>query len=206
MLKRLFDIVISLIALAFCLPIFVVVGALIKQDSAGPVFFRQERIGRNGKPFRIYKLRTMIANAERLGPSSTGDDDSRITRVGRYVRRFNLDELPQFINVLVGEMSIVGPRPQVAWAVELYDDEERGILSMRPGITDWATLWVRDEGERLRGSQDPDRDYMELIWPEKRRLQLEYVANHSLWTDVQITLLTFKVHLIDRIFKRRSAG
>jgi lipopolysaccharide/colanic/teichoic acid biosynthesis glycosyltransferase len=198
MLKRLFDFVLSLVGLLILSPLFAVVALLIKLDSPGPVFYRGLRIGRFGTPFRMYKFRTMVVNAERSGSSSTPADDPRITRAGRFIRRFNLDELPQFINVLKGDMSIVGPRPQVPWAVELYTEEEKAILGVRPGITDWATIWIRDEGELLRGSVDPDKDYMEKIWPEKRRLQLEYVRNHSLWVDFQIMLKTIKTHLFDR--------
>lgn len=205
MTKRLFDVVVSAVVLVLLAPVFLVVALAIKLDSSGPVFFRGIRVGRHGRSFRIFKFRTMVANAEKVGGSSTAADDPRITRVGRWVRRFNLDELPQFINVLKGEMSIVGPRPQVPWAVELYTEEEREILSVHPGITDWATVWVGDEGDLLRGSRDPDREYLEKIWPEKRRLQLEYVRNHSLWVDFRIMLATLKTHLFDRIF-RGSGG
>jgi lipopolysaccharide/colanic/teichoic acid biosynthesis glycosyltransferase len=201
MLKRLFDVVVASLALLVLAPLFALVAILIKLDSRGPVFYRGVRVGRFGRPFRIYKFRTMVADAEKLGPSSTAADDPRITRVGRWLRRFNLDELPQFINVLKGEMSIVGPRPQVPWAVELYPEEERKlVLSVRPGITDWATLWIRDEGALLKGSRDPDRDYLEKIDPIKRRLQIVYVQNRSLWMDLQIMVLTLKVHLFDRLF------
>ena len=205
MLKRIFDLGVSVIALSFLLPFFVIVSILIKVDSAGTVFFRGVRVGQHGKPFRIFKFRTMSAGADRIGPSSTAADDARITRVGRYVRKLNIDELPQFINVLLGQMSIVGPRPQVPWAVELFTEEERVILSVKPGITDWATIWVSDEGEILRGSSDPDKDYLEKIWPEKRRLQLEYIRKQSLWTDIRIMGTTLKVHLWDRIV-RLAAG
>jgi lipopolysaccharide/colanic/teichoic acid biosynthesis glycosyltransferase len=202
MVKRLCDIVVSAVALLLLLPVFTVVGILIKLDSPGPVFHRGTRIGRHGRPFHIFKFRTMVVGADTKGPSSTTADDPRITPIGRFIRRFNLDELPQFINVFKGEMSIVGPRPQVLWAVELYTEEERTILSVRPGITDWATIWIRDEGELLRGSTDPDKDYLEKIWPEKRRLQLEYVRNHSVWVDLQIMFKTFQTHLLDRILKK----
>jgi len=202
MLKRVMDIGLSSLALLFLLPLFAAIAVAIKLDSPGPVFFRQERIGRFGKPFRIFKFRTMIVNADKAGPSSTASDDPRITRMGKFIRRFNIDELPQFINVLKGDMSIVGPRPQVPWAVDLYTEEERVILSVRPGITDWATIWIRDEGEILRGSTDPDKDYLEKIWPEKRRLQLEYVRNHSILTDMTIMVRTFQTHLLDRILKK----
>lgn len=198
-MKRLSDIVLSSIALTPLTPLFAIIAVLIKLDSEGPVFFKDVRVGKDGKHFILYKFRTMILGADKVGPSSTAADDPRITRVGRFLRRLNLDELPQFLNVLKGEMSIVGPRPQVPWAVALYTDEERKVLTVRPGITDWATIWVGDLGERLRGSADPDKDYMEKIWPEKHRLQLEYVRNHSLWIDLQIMAKTVKVHLLDRI-------
>lgn len=200
MLKRLLDVVVSLVALVLLLPLFAIIAVLIRLDSPGPVFYRSTRTGQHGKPFRMFKFRTMVANADRIGPPSTAGDDPRITRVGGILRRLNLDELPQFINVLRGEMSIVGPRPEVPDVTSLLPEEERHqILSVRPGITDWATLWIRNEGERLRGSADPHRKYLEEIWPEKRRLQLEYVRNRSFWTDLRIMGLTLKVHLLDRL-------
>ncbi len=204
MIKRLIDIVLSSLALLIVTPLFLVVAILIKLDSPGPVFFRGVRVGRHGKPFRIFKFRTMVGSADKAGPSSTAVDDPRITKIGKVIRRYNLDELPQFINVLEGEMSIVGPRPQVPWAVDLYTDEEKAVLTMRPGITDWATLWIRDEGELLRGSVDPDQDYMEKIWPQKRRLQLEYVRNHSVWVDLKIMLKTLQTHLFERIRRKEA--
>lgn len=205
MLKRLFDIVLSFLALMILSPLFLVVALLIKLDSSGPVFYRGVRVGRFGKPFRIFKFRTMVVDAEKLGGPSTAADDPRLTKIGRnFIKRFNLDELPQFINVLKGEMSIVGPRPEVPEVISLYPEDERNaVLSVRPGITDWATLWIRDEGERLKESSNPHQTYLEQIWPEKRRLQLEYVKNHSLWVDLQIMLKTLKVHLFDR-FKSRG--
>lgn len=203
--KHSLDFIASAVALVVLAPLFVVVALLIKRDSPGPVFYRGERVGKAGKPFRIFKFRTMVVDADKKGPLSTAADDPRITRVGHFVKRFNLDELPQFINVLSGEMSIVGPRPEVAEVVALYSEADReAILSVRPGITDWATLWVRDEGERLRGSADPHQQYLDEIWPEKRRLQLKYVREQSVMTDLRIMLLTLKTHLIDRI--RASAS
>ena len=205
MLKHFLDILISSFVLILLAPLFVFVALLIKRDSPGPVFYRGERVGKAGKPFRIFKFRTMVVDADKKGPLSTAADDPRITRVGHFVKRFNLDELPQFINVLSGKMSIVGPRPEVAEVVALYSEADReAILSVRPGITDWATLWVRDEGERLRGSADPHQQYLDEIWPEKRRLQLKYVREQSVMTDLRIMVLTLKTHLIDRI--RASAS
>ena len=189
---------VSGVGLLLLLPVFGIVGILIKLDSTGPVFFRQLRVGRHGKPFRIFKFRSMVVDADRLGGPSTAADDRRITRTGRWIRRFNLDELPQLINVLRGEMSIVGPRPEVPEYVALFNEEEKEILSVRPGITDWATLWIRDEGRLLAGSEDPERTYLEKIWPEKHRLALEYVRRQSLAVDFDIMVKTLKVHLFDR--------
>ena len=199
-MKRLVDILLSSVALIILSPLFAVVAILIKLDSPGPVFYRGVRIGRYGRPFRIYKFRTMVANAEKIGGPSTAADDPRLTKIGRkFVKRFNLDELPQFINVLKGEMSIVGPRPEVPEVINLLPADERNILlSVRPGITDWATLWIRDEAERLKGSPEPHQKYLKEIWPTKRKLALKYVRNHSLWTDFKIMFKTLKVHLIDR--------
>lgn len=198
-MKRLLDAVLSLIALLALSPLFLVVGLLIKLDSKGPVFFKGVRIGRYGKAFMPYKFRSMVVDAAKISNVvSTPDDDARITRVGRCIRRFNLDELPQFINVLKGEMSIVGPRPEVPQYVELFSEEEKAILTVRPGITDWATLWIKDKGKTFAGSADPEKVYMERVRPEKLRLQLEYVRNRSLWIDFQIMLKTLKVHLLDR--------
>ena len=199
MLKRVFDVLVSLAALVVLLPLFAAIAVLIRQDSSGPAFYRAVRIGRSGGPFRMFKFRTMVADADRIGPPSTAAGDPRITRIGRILRRLNLDELPQFINVLLGQMSIVGPRPEVPDVVALYpEDERQAVLSVRPGITDWATLWIRDEGKRLEGSTDPHRTYLTEIWPEKRRLQLEYIRAQSLATDLKIIGLTLKSHLIDR--------
>lgn len=191
--KRLFDLLISFGGLLVFSPLIAIVALLIKMDSPGPVFYRGERVGRFGKAFRIYKFRTMVAGADKTGASSTPEDDPRITKMGRVLRRYKLDELPQLINVLKGEMSFVGPRPQVQWAVDLYTPEERQVLTICPGITDHASLHFHNEGEILRGSADPDRDYMEKIHPEKMRLSLEYVRMCSLWIDIKIiaqTILT----------------
>lgn len=202
MAKRMLDVVIAIVVVAMLTPLALVLALLIKLDSPGPVFFRQVRVGFHGRPFRIFKFRTMVVNADKLGGPSTTADDRRITRVGRWIRRFNLDELPQLMNVLKGEMSIVGPRPEVPQYVALFSEEEREILSVRPGITDWATLWIRDEGRFLAGSDDPERTYLEKIWPEKHRLALEYVRGRSLAVDFEIMGKTLKVHLLDRFRPR----
>jgi lipopolysaccharide/colanic/teichoic acid biosynthesis glycosyltransferase len=137
----------------------------------------------------------MVMDAEKLGASSTSDDDVRITRIGKFLRRYKLDELPQLINVLIGDMSLVGPRPEVKKFTDLYTEEEKVILTVRPGITDWASIWNPDEGAILAGSTDPDRDYLEKIRPEKIRLQLKYVRERTFWVDVAIVFLTLKTIL-----------
>jgi lipopolysaccharide/colanic/teichoic acid biosynthesis glycosyltransferase len=169
----------------------VIVALLIKRGDGGPVFYRGLRVGRWGRPFRIYKFRTMVLNAEKIGGPSTSDDDPRITRVGRFLRKYKLDELPQLINVLKGEMSFVGPRPEVQLEVDLYTEGEEALLNVRPGITDYASIRFHDEGEILRGSPDPHEAYRRLIRPEKIKLGLEYVRNHSLWVDLRIMVETF---------------
>ena len=189
-MKRLFDIAFSLLGLTALSPFLFTLAILIKREDSGSVFYRGVRVGRHGKPFRIFKFRTMVVDAERLGASSTSDDDPRITRIGKFLRKYKLDELPQLINVLKGDMSIVGPRPEVKKFTDMYMDEEKTILRIRPGITDWASIWNSDEGVLLEGSVDPDRDYLEKIRPEKIRLQLEYVKRRSLWVDLKIIVQT----------------
>lgn len=190
MIKRLFDIVLSVFGIIVLCPLLTCCALLIKREGNGPVFYRGERIGRGGEPFQIYKFRTMVENAEKLGGSSTPDDDSRLTKIGKKLRKYKLDELPQLVNVLKGEMSMVGPRPQVSWAVELYGTEESRLLDIRPGITDYASIQFRDEAAILKGSSNPDEDYLEKIAPEKLRLGLQYVDTMSLWTDLKIIFRT----------------
>jgi lipopolysaccharide/colanic/teichoic acid biosynthesis glycosyltransferase len=193
MAKRFFDIMVSAVGLLFLSLIFFFIAWRIRQEDGGPVFYRGERAGLHGKPFRIFKFRTMVVDAEKLGASSTSDDDERITRIGKFLRKYKLDELPQLINVLVGDMSLVGPRPEVKKFTDMYTKEEMAILSVRPGITDWASIWNPDEGAILAGSIDPDRDYLEKIRPKKIRLQSKYVREQSFWTDIKIIFLTLKV-------------
>ena len=190
--KRIFDLLISLVVLVFLLPVLVLIAAVIRFDSRGSAFYRGGRIGKEGKPFMMLKFRTMVINADKMGPASTADDDHRITRVGRLLRKYKFDELPQLLNVLKGEMSFVGPRPEVQRFVDMYTEEEKAILSVQPGITDWASLWNVDEGALLAGSVDPDRDYVEKIRPEKIRLQLKYVRERSFGTDIKIIFQTIK--------------
>jgi lipopolysaccharide/colanic/teichoic acid biosynthesis glycosyltransferase len=195
MLKRTFDFLSSLIGLILISPILVTISILIKKEDRGPVFYRGARVGKFGKLFRIFKFRTMVLNAEKLGGPSTADDDPRITRVGKFIRKFKLDELPQLINVLKGEMSIVGPRPEVQMYVDMFSEGEKVILTVRPGITDWASIWNPDEGAILAGSPDPEKTYMEKIRPEKIRLQLKYVRERSLLVDMKIILKTLETVL-----------
>jgi len=191
-MKRLFDVIASSAGLVVLLPLLAVLAIVLKRESTGPVFYRGLRAGRYGKPFRIFKFRTMAVNADKIGGPTSSADDPRITRVGNFLRRYKLDELPQLINVLKGEMSLVGPRPEVVQEVLLYTDEEKRLLEVRPGITDWASIRFRNEGEILRGSDDPHQAYREKIRPEKIRLGLEYVRCHSFMTDCKIILRTLK--------------
>ena len=194
-LKRSFDIVASLLGLIILLPVFVVLAIVLNWESSGPTFYRGLRAGRYGKAFRIFKFRTMVVDADKIGGPSSSADDPRITRAGNFLRRYKLDELPQLINVLAGEMSLVGPRPEVVQEVLLYTKEEKRLLEVRPGITDWASIKFRNEGEILRGSADPHAAYREKIRPEKIRLGLEYVDRRSFLTDCQIIASTLKAIL-----------
>ena len=189
MFKRLIDVAGASVGLLFSLPFFVVIAAAIKLTSAGPVFYRGVRTGRNGKPFRIYKFRTMVPDAERVGGPSTALNDSRITPIGRFLRKHKMDEIPQFINVLKGEMSLVGPRPQVERYTKLYKGEEKIILSVRPGLTDYASIHFIDMDATL-GDGDVDRKYLEEVEPQKNALRIRYVKEQSFFTDLKILLKT----------------
>jgi len=192
MAKRLFDIFASVCGIVALSSFFLVLSLAIKQEDGGPVFYRGERIGQNGVPFRIFKFRSMVMNAEKIGGSSTADDDPRITKIGHKLRKLKLDEIPQLLNVLKGDMSLVGPRPEVRHYTDMFSKEEKAILSVRPGITDWASLWNPDEGKILVGSPDPEKTYMEKIRPTKLELQLKYVREKSLRNDLVIILQTLK--------------
>lgn len=189
-LKRLFDLVASSVGMVLLSPVLAVIAFRIKRFDGGPVLYVGRRVGKSGHPFGMYKFRTMVLNADKIGGSSTPDDDPRITPVGKMLRRTKFDELPQLINVVRGEMSLVGPRPQVQWAVDLYTPEQREVLTVPPGMTDYATVRFPNEGEILKGSADPDRDYMEKIHPEKMRLSLEYIRQRSLLTDLKVLAQT----------------
>jgi lipopolysaccharide/colanic/teichoic acid biosynthesis glycosyltransferase len=186
----LFDVVASLAGLILFSPLLLAVAAWIKLDSPGPVFYRGKRAGQNGKPFFIFKFRSMVMNAEKIGGPSTSGDDPRVTRSGRFVRRCKLDELSQLINVLRGDMSLVGPRPEVVYKVEQFGAEARRTLELRPGITDWASIWNSDEGGVLAGAPDPDAAYEKVIRPTKLKLQLYYCDTRTFFGDVKIILYT----------------
>jgi lipopolysaccharide/colanic/teichoic acid biosynthesis glycosyltransferase len=188
--KRAFDLVVAVAMLVILSPVWLLIVCAIVVDSGLPVLYRGRRVGRDGVLFDMLKFRTMVQNAEKVGGTSTADDDPRITRIGSVLRRYKLDELPQLINVVRGEMSLVGPRPQVEWAVKLYSEADRRVLTVQPGITDYASVRFPDEGRILRGSTDPDGDYMIKIHPEKMRLSLEYVDQRSLRTDVNVLIQT----------------
>ncbi len=192
LVKRGMDLAASALGLAVLSPVIAYTAIRIKADDGGPVFYRAPRVGKDGEMFRMYKFRTMVVNADRIGGPSTAADDPRLTRMGHTIRRYKLDEIPQLINVSRGEMSLVGPRPQVKQYVDAYTPEERLLLSVKPGITDWASIRYRNEGEILKGSDDPERTYMEKIHPGKIRLGLEYVRRQSVWTDVKILAQTAK--------------
>ena len=189
-MKRSIDILVSFLGILVLWPVLVVLAIWIKLSSPGPVLYRGVRAGRGGVPFSMLKFRSMVVDAEKLGGPSSSGDDPRITPVGHVMRRFKLDELPQLINVLRGDMSLVGPRPEVLSEVAGYTDEQRAVLAVRPGITDWASIWNSDEGAVLEGAEDPHALYKELIQPTKLELQLKYVRELSVLTDVKIIVYT----------------
>jgi len=190
MIKRTFDVLCALIGIVLLCPVFLIIALWIKLDSPGPVFFKQSRIGQFGHEFRIYKFRTMVVEAEKLGKQITVGNDQRITRSGRFLREFKLDELPQLVNVLKGEMSLVGPRPEVPKYVGMYTFEQRQVLKVRPGITDPASIEFRNESELLATVSDPEATYIQEIMPKKLALNLQYVARPDLVSDIQIILHT----------------
>ena len=190
MLIRLLDIVLSLLGLIFLLPIFLILAVWIKFDSQGSIFFRQIRVGKDGRDFRIYKFRTMIVNAEKMGIITIGERDPRITNSGYFLRKYKLDELPQLINVFKGEMSFVGPRPEVRKYVEMYNQEQIKILTVKPGITDYASIEYINEDEILGKSLDPERTYIEEIMPQKIKYNMKYINNKTMIEYFKIIFLT----------------
>ena len=199
-IKRLFDIVFSLILLVLLSPLLILFSFLIwKQDKEQP-FYIAERVGKNEKLFKMMKFRSMVVNADKSGIDSTTSNDPRITSLGHFIRKYKIDELPNFFNIYLGQMSFVGPRPNVKRETDLYTLEEKALLSVRPGITDLASIVFSDEGEILSNSQDPDLDYNQLIRPWKSRLGIFYVENNSLLVDIKLILIT----IIALISRRRA--
>jgi len=190
-MKRVFDVIVSGIILLVFLPFGIVISVAIALGSRGGVFYRQERVGWKGKPFRLWKFRTMRKDADKLGKLTVGMRDPRITRVGYFIRKTKLDEFPQFINVLVGEMSIVGPRPEVKEYVDLYTPDQQIVLTVKPGITDYASLEYFKENELLGQSEDPRKTYIEEVMPAKIELNKKYIAKPTLGTDISIMWKTF---------------
>lgn len=194
MAKRLFDIVSSGIGLLCLAPVFVVMAIWIKLDSRGPVFYRQTRVGRYGRDFRIFKFRSMRVGSDKGRQITVGERDPRITRFGYFIRRYKIDELPQLINVFLGDMSVVGPRPEVRKYVDLYSEEQRKVFQVRPGITDLASIKYRNENELLSQVDDPDTYYIDVIMPDKLAINLEYIRHQSFMGDIKIIFNTlFKI-------------
>lgn len=189
------DILGSGFGLVILSPVFLWVVLKIKLDDGGPIFYKGRRVGKGGKLFKMYKFRTMVIGADKLGGPSTAADDPRLTKIGLFLKKYQLDELPQLINVFKREMSLVGPRPEVEMYVDMMTAEQKNaILSVRPGMTDYASLWNFHESEILKGAKDPEIAYQKLIRPKKLALQMRYVKERSLWVDIRIIFLTiFKI-------------
>lgn len=191
-MKRIFDIVASGIGLILLSPLFIILTIWIKCDSIGPVFYKQVRVGRNNMDFQLFKFRSMRVGSDKKGLITVGGHDPRITRSGYYIRKYKLDEFPQLINVFKGDMSLVGPRPEVREYVDMYTEEQMHVLDVRPGITDLASIRYRNENELLERVNDPDKYYVEVIMPDKLRINLEYVARHSFTFDIRLIFQTFR--------------
>ena len=191
MLKRIFDIISSLFGLILLLPFMIIIAILIKLDSKGPIFFKQVRVTKNGREFKIFKYRTMRVGSDKYSQITVGKDD-RITKIGLFLRKYKLDEIPQLINVLIGDMSLVGPRPEVPKYVALYTEEQREILKVRAGITDYASIEFSNENDILADEADPEKAYIGKIMPRKIELNKKYLSEISVITDIKIILLTIK--------------
>lgn len=191
-MKRLFDITASGLGLLVLSPLFLILAAWIKLDSPGPVFYRQVRVGRGNKDFRLFKFRSMRVGSDKKGLITVGGHDPRVTRSGYWIRKYKLDELPQLINVFIGDMSLVGPRPEVRKYVDLYTPEQLHVLDVRPGITDMASIRYRNENELLEQAADPEQYYRDVVMQDKLRINLEYIADHSFIKDLKIIFMTFK--------------
>jgi lipopolysaccharide/colanic/teichoic acid biosynthesis glycosyltransferase len=196
MLKRAFDILFSIAGLAVLMPVLVGLSLMVVFDSKGPVFYKQVRVGRNNSDFKLFKFRTMHINADKLGLLTVGSRDPRVTKVGYWLRKYKLDELPQLINVLIGNMSLVGPRPEVRKYVAMYDMNQKKVLTVKPGITDWASIQFSNENEVLAKSLIPEQTYTEEIMPKKLQLNLEYIHRNNIYIDLKIILFTLKKIII----------
>lgn len=190
-MKRLFDLIASGCGLLVLSPIFLVLAIWVKVDSPGPVFYRQVRVGRGNKDFRLFKFRSMCIGSDKSGLITVGGRDPRVTRSGYYIRKYKLDELPQLINVFLGDMSLVGPRPEVRKYVDMYTPEQMHVLDVRPGITDMASICYRNENELLEKVENPEAYYVGTIMQDKLRINLEYVHNQSFWGDIKLIFKTF---------------
>ncbi|WP_104733703.1 sugar transferase [Hanstruepera ponticola] len=190
MIKRLFDIVFSLIGLILLLPLLLIIALIIKVESKGSVFYKQVRVGKDNTNFKIFKFRTMFIGSDKKGLLTVGNKDPRVTKTGYFLRKYKLDELPQLINVLLGNMSFVGPRPEVRHYVNFYSKDDLIILTVKPGITDYASIYFRNEVEILKASDNPEKLYIEQILPKKIALNKQYIENNSLFTDIKIILKT----------------
>ena len=197
-MKRLFFFFSSACGLLVLSPVFLIMAIWIKQDSNGPVFYRQVRVGRHNKDFRIFKFRSMRVGADKGGLVTIGGRDPRITRSGYFIRKYKLDEFPQLINVFLGEMSVVGPRPEVRHYVNYWTPEQMHVLDVRPGITDPASIKFRNENELMEKAEDPEDYYINVIMQEKIKLYLEYIQNASCWSDIKLIFKTFKVIITER--------
>lgn len=191
-MKRLFDIAASGLGLICLSPLFAAVAIWIKCDSRGPVFYRQTRVGKDGRDFRLFKFRSMRPDSDKLGLITVGGRDPRVTRSGYYIRKYKLDEFPQLINVFLGDMSLVGPRPEVRKYVDMYSPQQLKVLKVRPGITSLASIRYRNENEILAAADDPDKAYVEQVMPDKLAIDLEYVRKANFWTDIKLIFSTFK--------------
>jgi len=192
-MKRAFDLLVSFFGILFFVPMFIIVSVLIKLTSVGPIFYRQLRVGEHNKDFKIFKFRTMRVDSDKFGLLTVGERDPRITRLGFYLRKYKLDELPQLINVLIGQMSFVGPRPEVRKYVDLYSLEQMAVINFKPGITDLASIEFRNENEILLTKDDPNQYYISVIMPEKIKINLRYIESCTVWKDISVIIKTFSV-------------
>lgn len=195
-MKRLFDIIASLIGLILLSPLFLFIAIWIKVDSSGPVFYRQIRVGRNNKDFKLFKFRSMFVDADKKGLLTVGGRDPRVTKSGYFIRKYKIDEFPQLINVMKGDMSLVGPRPEVRRYVDLYTQEQLKVLLIRPGITDLASIRYRNENELLEAADDPEQFYIKKVMPDKLSINLSYIAEHSFIYDIKLIFKTIAVIIL----------